>query len=152
MRPRALEPGDADSARALVHRALGGSRHAGRVLELLDVACTGADAECVALVVAGIDPLLACGLVLFGPVAGATGVLKIHALVGANADVMVTLVNAIVLGPQGRAARVIVCEIADDKACAVAARALLASAFAQEGRVEDYFADGVNLDILALRP
>lgn len=151
-RARALEPGNAASARALVHRALGGSRHAGRVLELLDVAISGTDAECVGLVDAGVDPSLVSGLVLSGPVAGATGVLKIHALVGANADVLVTLVNALVLGPQGRAARLIVCEIADDPACAGAAAALRASAFTREGRVEDFFADGVDLDVLVLRP
>ena len=139
-------------ARALVHRALGGSRHAGRVLELLDETIAGTDAECVALVAAGVDPSLVSGLVLFGSVAGASGVLKIHALVGANADAMVTLVNALVIGPPGRAARLIVCEIADDPACAGASAALLACAFVCEGRVEDHFADGVNLDVLALRP
>ena len=139
-------------ARTLVQNVLGGSRHAGRVLEQVHVALTGADDECQALVVAEGDSLVATGIVLFGPVAGANGVLKIHALVGATTDVMMTLASALVFGPQGRAARVIVCETADDSACAGPNAALLASAFTHEGRVEDYFADGVNLDILVLRP
>lgn len=139
-------------ARALVKNVLGGSRHAGRVLEQVDVAMTGADDECQGLVLADSDPVVATGIVLFGPVAGASGVLKIHALVCADADVLMTLASALVLGTQGRAARVIVCEAADDPASARPTEALLASGFTHEGRVEDYFADGVNLDILVLRP
>lgn len=139
-------------ARTLVQGVLGGSRHVGRVLEQVDVAITGADDECQGLVVAEGDSVVATGIVLFGPVAGASGVLKIHALVGANADVMMTLAKALVLGPQVCAARLIMCEIADDPACAGPTSALLASGFAQEGRVEDYFARGSHLDILVFRP
>ena len=151
MRVRALEPADADEARASVNRALGGSRHARRVLEQLDVAISGADAECVAWVLADHDHSSLSGVVLFGPVAGASGVTKIHALVGVDRDAMVTLVDGLMLEHQLRTARMVVCEIADDRACAKAYAALVACAFTHEGRVADFFADGVNLDLMVRR-
>ena len=148
---RALEPEDAVVARKLVQRALGGSRHASRVFEQLDVAITGADAECVAFVLAEHDQSPLRGVVLFGPVAGANGVIKIHALVGMDRDAMVILVDGLTREPGVRAARMIVCEIADDPTCAMAASAMLACGFTRDGRVEDFFADGVNLDLLVRR-
>ena len=135
----------------LVRRALDGSRHASRVIEQLDVAITGADAECTALVLADADESLLRGIVLSGWVAGASGVLKIHAIVGVDAGAMVTLVEGLMIQPPVRAARMIVCEIADDQACANATAALLACAFTREGHVESFFADGVNLNLLVRR-
>ena len=148
---RALEPADADAARALVTAALGSSRHASRVFEQLDVAITGADAECVALVLAEHDESPTSGVVLFGPVAGANGVIRIHALVGVDHDAMVMLVDGLMLQRQVRAARMVVCEIADDPSCAMAASVLFACAFTRDGRIEDFFADGVSLDLLVRR-
>ena len=150
-RVRALEPADGDEARAIVHRDLGGSRHASRVLEQLDVAICGTNAEYSALVLAARDHSPLRGVVLFGPVAGASGVMKIHSLVGVDRDAMVALVDGLMLDPQASAARMFVSELADDQACAPAAAALLACAFTREGRVEDFFADGVNLDLLVRR-
>lgn len=148
---RALVPDDAGAARALVKRALGGSRHAGRVFEQLDVAITGAEAECVAFVLVEHDQSPSRSVVLLGPVAGASGVIRIHALVGANRDAMMMLVDGLMLQRQVRAARMIVCEIADDPSSAMAASALLACGFTRDGRVENFFADGVNLDLLVRR-
>ena len=144
-------PADAGATRVLVKRALGGSRHASRVFEQLDVAITGADVECMALVLAEHDQSPLSGVVLFGPVAGASGAIKIHALVGVDRDAMVMLVDGLMLRPQVRDARMIVCEIADDPSCAMAASALLACGFTRDGRVEDFFADGVNLELLVRR-
>lgn len=146
-----MKPADAGAARMLVQRVLAGSRHASRVLELLDMATTGADIECMALVLADGDQSPLTGVVFFGLVAGADGVMKIHAIVGVDAAVMVMLVDDLMLQPHVRAARMIVCEIADDESCAEAAAALLARAFKREGCVEDFFADGVNLDLLVWR-
>jgi len=148
---RALVPADAGVVRALVERALGGSRHASRAFEQLDVAITGADAECVALVLAEDDQSSLSGVVLFGPVAGANGVIRIHVLVGVDRDAMVMLVDGLMLQPHVPAARMIVCEIADDTTCAMAASVLLACGFTRDGRVEDFFADGVSLDLLVRR-
>ena len=148
---RALAPADAGATRALVKRALGGSRHASRVFEQLDVAIAGTDAECVALVLAHQDHSHMRGVVVFGPVAGASGVIKIHALIGVGRDAMVMLVDGLMLQPQVHAARMIVCEIADDLPCAEVAAALHACAFTREGRVHDFFADGVNLDLMVRR-
>ena len=148
---RALEPADADAARTLVQLSLGGSRYARRVLEQLDVAISGADVECVALVLAEQDESPLQAMVLFGPLSGASGVIKLHAVVGVNAGAMVSLVNGLMLEPAVSAARMLVCEIADDPPCAEAAAALHACAFTREGRVHDFFADGVNLDLMVRR-
>ena len=144
-------PADAGAARALVKRALGGSRHASRVFEQLDVAITGADAECVALVLAEHDEWPISGVALFGPVAGANGVIRIHAVVGVDPEANVLLVDGLMLQRQVRAARMVVCEIADDPSCAMAASALFACAFTRDGRIEDFFAEGVSLDLLVRR-
>ena len=144
-------PADAGATHALVKRALGGSRHASRALEQLDVAIRGADTECMAVVLAEKDQSLLSGVALFGPVAGASGAIKIHALVGANRDAMMMIVDGLMLQGQVRAARMIVCEIADDPTCAMARSALLACGFTRDGRVEDFFADGVTLDLLVRR-
>ena len=148
---RALEPADADAARALVHSALGDSRHASRVFEQLEVALSGEDVECEALVVAEGDEASLRAMVLFGPLAGANGVVKLHAIVAVNADAMVSLVNGLMQEPGVRSARMVVCEIANDAACVAAGAALLACAFVREGRVDDFFADGVNLDLMVRR-
>ena len=148
---RALEPADTDGARALVHRLLGGSRHAGRVLEQLAVAIAGADAECMGSVLREQDRSPLLGVVLFGPVAGASGVIRIHALVGVDRGAMAILVDRLILAHQVGTARLFVCEIADDAACAEAAAALYACAFRHEGRVDDFFADSVNLDLMVRR-
>lgn len=146
-----MGPGDADSARALVQRALEGTRQLGRTLELLEAAIIGTDAECIALVAADRDPSPVGAVVLFGPVAGASGVIKLHALVGEDPDTMVMLVGGLLREPAARAARMIVCEIADDAPCAAASVALRACAFTHEGRVDDYFAAGVSRDLLVRR-
>lgn len=135
----------------LVQRVFARSRHASRVLELLDMASMGADTGCMALVLADGDQSPLTGVVLFGLVAGAAGVMKIHAIVGVDAAVMVMLVDGLMLQPHVRAARMIVCEMADDENCAAAGAALHARAFRREGCVEDFFADGVNLDLLVRR-
>lgn len=44
--------------------------------------------------------------------------------------------------------RMIICELPDDARCASALARLLASGFVEEGRVPDYYADGVALCIL----
>ena len=150
-RVRELVPADADPARDLVHATLGSSRHARRVLEQLEVALSGADVECVALVLAEQDKTPLRAMVLFGPLAGASDVVKLHAIVGVNADAIVSLVNGLMLEPSVRVARMLVCEVADDEACAAAAAALFACAFAREGRVDDFFADGVSLDLMVRR-
>ena len=146
-----MKAADAAESRMLVQRVLSGSRHASRALELLDMASTGADAECMALVLADGDQSPLTGVVMCGLVAGAGGVMKVHAIVGVDAADIVMLVDGLLLQPHVRAARMIVCEIADDESCAEATAALLARAFMREGCVEDFFADGVNLDLLVRR-
>ena len=51
----------------------------------------------------------------------------------------------------GGPTRMIICELRDDGQCASASAHLLASGFVEEGRVPDYFADGVALRILVRR-
>ena len=60
-------------------------------------------------------------------------------------------VDGLMLEHQVSTARMFVCEIADDPPCAEIAAALHACAFTREGRVHDFFADGVNLDLMVRR-
>ena len=75
---RVLQPGDAGAARVLVSGHFAGTPYEARILEQLEIAIAGDDPECRALV--AIAPAVR-GLALFGEVAGAAGVVKIHALV-----------------------------------------------------------------------
>lgn len=140
---RALQPDDAGVARVLVSRQLAGTLYESRILEQLEIAIAGDDPECRALVVIGPDGR---GLALFGDVAGAAGVVKIHALAGDDRVVLQALARAV--GDMG--ARMIVCEIADDAPFLVTAKALRELGY-EEGRVADFVRDGVDLLILTWR-
>ena len=112
-----------------------------RILEQLDLALGGADEEYAALVSDS-------GLLLHGVVAGAPGVVRVHALVGVEASALRVLVDALRAGSTGR---VLVCEMAQDAPFAVALDTLIECGFAREGHVPDFFRDGVGLDILTWR-
>ena len=148
---RALGPGDADAARALVVRQFGGTRYSTRLLEQLDATCRGSDAEYQGFVVMAQHGESLCGFAMFGPVAGAPGAVKVHALVGTDASALRELARTMA----GRSAmehdRLLVCEVADDACCAVGAAALRAGGFVQEGFVRDWFADGVGAIVLVHR-
>ena len=148
---RALAAPDRDAARACVLAQVGGTPYAPRALEQLDSALAGLDPECTGLVVTAAtnDPVR--GVALFGPLAAAGGVTRLHLLSGSGDGVLVLLAGAVVAACGALAGRMIVCELADDAPFAAATAALVAAGFRREGQVPDFFRDGVALVILVWR-
>ena len=143
---RALRPEDAGAARALVSAQLGGSLYASRVFEQLDVALGNADPECLSL--AAFDGGDVVGFTLYGAIAGAAGVVKLHALIGSERSALSAVVRAITAAGDWRLA---VCETPDDTAFHAGGEALREFGFEVEGRIQDLVRDGVDLLILAWR-
>ncbi len=140
---RALRLSDATAARALVSAHFARTPYGARLLEQLALALSGDDPECRALV-AIVEP---GALALFGSVAGATGVVKLHALAGDDRRALRALASAV----RDTDARLVVCEIADDAAFAVTGQILRELGFEEAGRVADFFRDGVDLVVLTWR-
>ena len=148
---RALMPEDADAARAVVSEQLAGTRYRVRALELLDSALQFEDPEYMALLAFDEGEQHLLGLVLFGTVAGARSVVKVHGIVAREREPAVALLEAVHHASERSGERMIVCEIPEDAPFAVAADALVASGFTEEGRVPDFVRDGVALRLL-VRP
>ena len=144
---RALSAHDAGAARALVQSAYGRTRHLARTLELVELALTGNDPESVGLACVVADDSLA-GLLLYGTIGGAVGVIKVHALLGETVEELASLIDAL---RSVCDARMFVCELSDERTHALASRALASHGFMCEGRIADYFSEGVALDLLVLR-
>lgn len=150
--PRALSPDDHVAARVLLMGALGVTPYIDRALEVLQRAerSSGHDAEHRAVVIARDGTVAA--LALFGAVAGAVGVFKIHAAVLAPSvtadDVGERIVSAVVEEARADSMRLIVAELPDDPVMALVRTLLLSKGFAEEARVADYFRDGVALTLL----
>ena len=142
-------PGDADVARALVAAQLRGTRYLARALEVLDAALRFEDPEYLAVVAERRAHILA--LALFGTVAGARQCTKLHALVGRDDAALTALASGVVQVAADAGERLVVCELADDRCFSPAARALPPAGFGEEGRVDDYVADGVALRLLVWR-
>jgi hypothetical protein len=148
--PRALDVGDAASARALVYAALGVTPYVDRVVELLEDAVRGKDREAKALVVER-DGTIA-GLAIYGLVAGTSGAAKLHALVldrGVSADDVggrLTLAAAAAAAQLG--ARLLIAELPDDPAVGAIPGVLLRHGFHEEARIPDFFREGVALSFL----
>ncbi len=149
---RALMPGDADAARALVVARFAGTRYESRVLEQLDVALSFEDPEYVALLASepGSDHLV--GLALFGAVAGAQRVTKLHALLGDDDGTCAALADAVRNVAADSGERMVMAELPDDAPFRRAIVALRESGYAEEGQVDDFVCDGVGLRFLVWRP
>ena len=150
-RVRALDAPDAASARVVVREQFGETQYCATILEQLDVVMTHRNSEYAGLVVTDSVRSNVLGVLLFGPLAGTSGVVKIHALVGADVEVMMALLDSLLAASAERADRMIVCEVADEVPYASVSDALIGRAFTREGRVEDYVRDGIALDILVWR-
>ncbi|HEX2778291.1 MAG TPA: hypothetical protein VHM30_02260 [Gemmatimonadaceae bacterium] len=148
---RALMPEDADAARAFVSAQLANDRYRVRALEVLDGALKFEDPEYMALLAFDDGGRRLCGLVLFGTVAGARSVVKVHGVIAVHLPAAVALLEAVARTSEHSGERMIVCEIPDDPALVVAAAALDATGFSEEGRVPDFIADGIALRLL-VRP
>jgi hypothetical protein len=147
---RALTAQDGVAARALVHAVYAGTRHLMRTLELIDLSLTGEDPECLGLACAADDGVLE-GIVLYGSIGGAAGVVRLHALFGHGADRLAALIGGVATVDSARDARMFMCELSDAPEHALASNALASRGFTVEARIAEYFADGLALDVLVLR-
>jgi hypothetical protein len=148
---RALMPDDAAIARALVEQHHGGTSYASRLLEILDSALRFDDPEHMALL--ALDPASGelRGLALFGTVAGASRVVKLHTVLGEELVILLALVDAVRHVAESSGERMIVCELPDDPAFVLVAEALGESEYLEEGRVPDFVRDGVALRLMVWR-
>ena len=148
---RPLMPEDADAARAAVLAALAGTRYESRVLEQLDVALSFEDPEYIALLAWEPESDNLLGLVLFGTVAGAQQVTKLHALLGDDEGTRVALADVVRSVATDSGERMVVAEVPEDVPFRDAIVALRESGYEEEGRVVDFFRDGVGLLFLVWR-
>jgi ribosomal protein S18 acetylase RimI-like enzyme len=144
--PRPLHAGDAEPVRALIWGVLGITPYVDRVTELLAAAERG-DPESHALVIER-DGTVA-SLALFGPVAGARDAWHLSMVlvtpeVGLR-DVGRAIIQGVVEAVSAVGARLLVAEVPADAALGRSLSLLRANGFKEEGRVRDYFRDGVAL-------
>ena len=144
--PRPLRNGDEEPARALVLGVLGITPYVDRVMELLAGAERG-DPECKALVIER-DGTVA-SLALYGPVAGARDAWHLRTIllapeVGAR-EVGRAMIDGIVETVRALGGRLLLAELPADAPLGRTLSLLRANGFKEEGRVRDYFRDGVAL-------
>ena len=147
--PRALAPDDHVGARVLLMGALGVTPYVDRAMEVLELAERGRDDEHRALVIARDGTVAA--MALFGAVAGALGVVKIHAALlapGVGADVGARLLGAVAEAARQDGARMLFAELPDDPAIGSIRTLLAAAGFREEARVPDFYRDGIALSLL----
>lgn len=148
---RALMPEDADPARALVSELFAGTRYRDRTLEQLESALSFEDPEFMSLLALTEPAGVLAALVLFGTVAGARAVVKVHAVVASEPAPAVALLDAVREASERSGERMMVCELPDDAPFRAAAEALDSAGYVEEGRVPDFVTDGVALRLL-VRP
>lgn len=150
--PHAPSRDDHVAARVLLMGALGVTPYIDRAMEVLQRAERGAgqDDEHRALVIARDGTVAA--LALFGAVAGASGVMKLHLVVLAPRvsvdDVGARMIEAVVETARAEGMRLLVAELPDDPSMGTMRALLTANGFEQEARVPDYIRDGIALTLL----
>ena len=145
-------PEDADAARATVVDQFRGTPYLSRMLEVLDSALRFEDPEFLCLLAAPAEAGALDGLVLFGAVLGARLATKVHAVVAPDPRVQLALLDAVRETCVRSGERLVVCELPHDTPFDLAAVALVASGYREEGRIEDFVRDGVALRLLVWRP
>jgi hypothetical protein len=148
---RALMPEDADAARAFVSGQFTNPRYRARALEVLESALRFEDSEFMALLAVDGEPERLAGITVFGTVAGARSVVKLHGVITSELAPARALVEAVRRASEHSGERMIVCELPDDVPFATAIAALEADGFVEEGRVPDFVREGVALRLL-VRP
>jgi hypothetical protein len=148
---RPLMPEDAGDVRALVVARLSGTRYEARALEQAGVALSFEDPEYMALLAAAPESGHLVGLVMFGAVAGAQRVTKLHVLLGDDAGTCAALATAVRTVAADSGERMLVMEVPDDAPFRDAVMALRESGFAEEGHVDDFVAESVGLRFLVWR-
>lgn len=144
--PRPLSPSDAEPVRALILGALGVTPYVDRALEQL-AAAEREDPETRALVVERDGTVAA--LALYGPVSGAQGAWHLSALLIAagitTPDVARGLLDAVLAAVRAGGGRFLLAELPADPVIGASLTLLRKAAFRQEGRIPDYFREGVAL-------
>ena len=118
--------------------------------DLVSLALAGNDPECAGLV-ATVDDGSVAGVLLYGTIDGAAGVVRVHALAGATSGMLTALLTHLCETGAVSGARMFICELSGIPEHELASRALVAQGFTREAGIADYFADGLTLDILVLR-
>ena len=147
--PRPLGARDLESARALLRGDLEGTPYLDRAMEILERAAGAPDEEHRAIVAGPADAL--DGIAMFGMVAGTVGTAELHAVSvrdGAPPSVGQELVEEVLRDVKARRASLAIAEVPDDAALSAFAAGLRANRFEEEGRVRDYYRDGVDLILL----
>jgi hypothetical protein len=144
--PRAIHNGDAEATRALVLGVLGVTPYVDRAMELLAAAERG-DPESLALIIERDGTVAA--LALFGPVAGASNAWRLPAVllapeVGAR-EVGRAMIAGVVETVRAKGGRFLIAELPADAVLGRSLSLLRANGFKEEGRVRDFFRDGVAL-------
>ena len=142
--PRPPLPGDAEPIRALVWAALGITPYVDRVIELLSAAERG-DPESHALVTERDGAVAA--LALYGPVAGASATWQLNMLLVAPRvalrEVGRAMIDAVVDNLRRAGARLLIAELPADAVLGRTLTLLRSNEFTQEGRVPDFYREGV---------
>ena len=144
-------PDDAAAARAFISAQFDNERYRVRALEVLSSALEFEDPEYMALLALDESDQHIAGVALFGTVAGARSVVKLHGVIAPERAVAASLVDAVRRASEQSGERMIVTELPDDAQFATVAAALQAGGFVEEGRVPDFVRDGVALRLL-VRP
>jgi len=141
-----MQPADSEAVRSLVWAALGVTPYVDRVTELLAAAEHG-DPESQALVIERDGTVAA--LAVFGPVAGAQNAWHLNAILVAPSvdlrDVGNAMIEAVTRQARDQGGRLLVAELPADAALGRSLTLLRANRFRQEGRIPDFFRDGVAL-------
>ena len=143
-------PEDAEAARAVVRVTLRDTRYLGRALEVLDAALAFDDPEFMGLLALNADGAIE-SVAVFGAVAGAYRVVKLHGLTGGSADMHAALVSGVSSACLDAGERMIVCELTDDAPFETLRLALENADYLLEGRVTDFTADGIDLQLYVWR-
>jgi hypothetical protein len=145
-------PADAETAQRVIADVFRGSPYLARVLEMLESALRFEDPEYLCLLAASGAEAAPDGLVLFGTILGARLATKVHAVVSLDPRVQLALVDVVRETCARSGERLVICELPHDRPFDVAAVALAARGFHEEGCVEDLVRDGVALRLLVWRP
>ncbi|HEU4993937.1 MAG TPA: hypothetical protein VFT29_03925 [Gemmatimonadaceae bacterium] len=144
--PRSISPSDAEPVRALVLSALGVTPYLDRVIELLAAAERG-DPESLARIIERDGTVAA--LALFGPVSGAAGAWHLNMVLLAPrvepSEVGGAIIDAVMEAAKLEDARLVMAELPADAALGRTLSLLRANGFRQEGRIPDFYRDGVAL-------
>ena len=148
--PRPLVPADAEPVRGLVIATLGVTPYVDRVLELLAEAERG-DSDTHALTVERDGTYAA--LALFGEIVPSNAVWKLHTLLISERvharEVGDAMLHAVMERVRALGGGSVLAELPGDPVYGQALNVLRANRFRQQGRLPDYYRDGVSLLFLS---